>query len=246
MISLPLLLLAATAVFTAATVQGATGYGFVIVAAPVLTSFLAPTLAVPVLVIEGFILTLILFSRVYRTARPKRVFWLMVFGVAFTPLGAWLLANLDQGVIKVMVGVVVGVTALAMLGGFQRTAKNEHLASVPVGIVSGILMGSTGLAGPPVILFFANQSVDPREFRANIATYLLAVGVFALPTFLASGILTPDVWILSAQLLAPSIAGLFTGMWLAKHVPITVFRQLALAVVVIAAVGAIASGITAF
>ena len=72
-ISQPLLVLAATAVFTSAMVQGATGFGFVIVAAPVLTSFLAPTLAVPVLVIEGFILALILFSRVYRAARPKRV-----------------------------------------------------------------------------------------------------------------------------------------------------------------------------
>ena len=243
-ISLPLLLLAATAVFTSATVQGATGFGFVIVAAPVLTSFLAPTLAVPVLVIEGFILTLILFSRVYRAARPKRVVWLMVFGVAFTPVGAWLLVNLDdEGVIKVMLGVVVGITALAMLGGFQRTAKNEHLASVPVGMASGILMGSTGLAGAPVILFFANQEVDPREFRANISTYLLAVGLFALPTFLASGILTRDVWVLSAQLIAPSVAGLFTGMWLSKRVSVAAFRRLALAVVVIAAVGAIASGV---
>ena len=59
--------------FTSATVQGATGFGFVIVAAPVLTSFLAPTLAVPVLVIEGFVLTLILFSRVYRSANSFRL-----------------------------------------------------------------------------------------------------------------------------------------------------------------------------
>ena len=245
-ISLSLLLIAALAVFASATIQGATGFGFVIVAAPVLTSFLSPTLAVPVLVIEGFVMALILFSRVYRSARPKRVIWLMVFGVAFIPVGAWLLVNLDESVIKVMLGAVVGVTALAMLAGFQRAAKNEHLASVPVGMASGILMGSTGLAGAPVILFFANQDVDPREFRANITTYLITVGLFALPTFFASGVLTRDVWVLSAQLLAPSVAGLFTGMWLSKHVSVATFRRAALAVVVIAAVGAIASGIAGF
>ena len=37
MISLPLLVLSALAMFASATVQGATGFGFVIVAAPVLT-----------------------------------------------------------------------------------------------------------------------------------------------------------------------------------------------------------------
>ena len=243
MISLPLLLVAAATLFASGTVQGATGFGFVILAAPVLTSFLAPTLAVPVLVIEGFILTLILLSRVYRAARPKRVVWLTVFGVAFIPLGAWLLVNLDERVIKVMLGAVVGVTALAMLSGFQRTAKNEHLASVPVGMASGILMGSTGLAGAPVILFFANQGVDPREFRANISIYLVVVGLIAVATFLVSGVLTRGVWVLSAQLVVPSVVGLFTGMWLSKHVSVAAFRRLALAVVLLAAAGAIVSGI---
>jgi len=241
-ISLPLLLLAGTAVFASATIQGATGFGFVIVAAPVLTSFLAPTLAVPVLVIEGFVLTLILLARVYRAVRPKRIIWLTVFGIAFTPIGAWLLVNLDEGLIRIIVGTVVGITALAMLGGIQRTAKNEHLASVPVGITSGILMGSTGLAGAPVILFFANQEIDPREFKTNISFYLLALGLFALPIFFTNGVLTRDVWLLSAQLLTPGVAGLFAGMWLSKRVSVVTFRRLALAVVVVAAVTAITSG----
>ena len=118
--------------FASATVQGATGFGFVIVAAPVLTIYLAPTLAVPVLVVEGFVLSLLLLSRVWRDARPKRVALLMVFGVGFIPLGTLLLVRLDEDLIKIALGTVVGVTALAMLAGFQRTARNERVASIPI------------------------------------------------------------------------------------------------------------------
>jgi uncharacterized membrane protein YfcA len=242
-ISLPLLVLSALAMFASATVQGATGFGFVIVAAPVLTIYLAPTLAVPVLVVEGFVLSLVLFSRVWSDARPKRVALLMVFGVAFIPLGTVLLVSLDEHLIKVLLGLVVGVTALAMLGGFQRTANNELVASIPVGAASGLLMGSTGLAGAPVILFFTNQGIDPRQFRANITAYLVVVGLAALPSFLVGGLLTRDVGLLSGVLLAPSVGGLFTGIWLARHISTALFRRIALIVVLASAATAIVSGV---
>ena len=229
--------------FASATVQGATGFGFVIVAAPVLTIYLAPTLAVPVLVVEGFALSLLLLSRVWRDARPKRVALLMVFGVGFIPLGTLLLVRLDEDLIKIALGTVVGVTALAMLAGFQRTARNERVASIPVGAASGLLMGSTGLAGAPVILFFANQGVDPRPFRANITVYLVVVGLAALPSFLIGGVLTTEVGKLSAALLAPSVGGLFTGIWLARRVSTVLFRRIALVVVLGSGATAIITGI---
>jgi uncharacterized membrane protein YfcA len=243
MISIPPFLVAALAMFASATVQGATGFGFVIVAAPVLTSFMAPTLAVPVLVVEGFVMTVILMSRVYRDARPKRVALMSLFGVAFIPLGTLLLVTLDENVIRVMLGTVVGVTAVAMLGGFQRTARNERMASVPVGMASGLLMGSTGLAGAPVILFFANQGIDPRAFRANITAYLLVVGLFALPSFLVGGVLTRDVLVLAAALTPGSVVGLFAGIWLSSRISTVLFRRLALLVVLVAAGGSVVSGI---
>lgn len=246
MISLPLFLAAAFAMFASATVQGATGFGFVIVAAPVLTSFMAPTLAVPVLVVEGFVMTVILMSRVYRDAQLKRVMVLSLFGVTFIPLGTLLLVTLDENVIKVMLGIIVGTTAIAMLRGFQRTASNEQVASVPVGMASGLLMGSTGLAGAPVILFFANQGVDPRQFRANITAYLLIMGLFALPSFLIGGVLTREVLVLSAALTPGAVAGLFTGIWLSRRISTVLFRRLALMVVLVAAGGAVVSGIAGF
>ena len=112
-----------------------------------------------------------------------------------------------------------------------------------MGALSGLLTGSTGLAGPPVILFFANQGVDQREFRANIVLYLQTVGLLALPSFLVGGVLTADALTLAAQLLPASLAGVFVGIWLSHRVSVALFRRLALFVVVIAGVGAAVSGV---
>ena len=168
---------------------------------------------------------------------------LSLFGVTFIPLGTLLLVTLDENVIKVMLGIIVGTTAIAMLRGFRRTASNEQVASVPVGMASGLLMGSTGLAGAPVILFFANQGVDPRQFRANITVYLVVVGLTALPSFLVGGVLTAEVGKLSAALLAPSVGGLLTGIWLARRVSTVLFRRIALVVVLGSGTTAIITGI---
>jgi len=105
-------------------------------------------------------------------------------------------------------------------------------------------MGSTGLAGAPVILFFANQGIDPRQFRANITAYLLVVGLFALPSFLVGGVLTRDVLVLAAALTPGAVAGLFTGIWLSSRISTVLFRRLALMVVLVAAGGAVVSGVT--
>ena len=243
MLPVPLIALSALAVFVAGTVQGATGFGFVILAAPILMVYRTPTLLGPVMVMLSLVLGFVLVMHSYRSMRLRRVWPLMLTGVAFTPLGALALVQLNEGVLKLLMGVVVGSSAIAMLLGWQRPVSRERAASLPVGALSGLLTGSTGLSGAPVVLFFTNQGVDPREFRADIVLYLQVVGLLALPSFLIGGVLTGDALTLTAQLLPASLAGVFTGIWLSHRVSVALFRRLALFVVVIAGVGAAVSGL---
>ena len=171
MVDMPVIVVSAVAVFAAALVQGVTGFGFVIVAAPVLTIYLEPTLVVPVMLLQSVALNAAIMIDRHRWINLRRVWALVLAGAATTPVGAALLIGLDAAVIKVLVGVVVGATAVGMLLGMQRTASRELLVSVPVGTASGVLGGATGLSGAPVVLFFTNQSVDSKESRANLVFY---------------------------------------------------------------------------
>ena len=239
-----LLILSGLAVFFSAMIQGTTGFGFVIVASPLMLIMFDPSLVVPVLVSLGFLLALILLSRVYFLVDIKRIWLLVICGVAFTPLGTFFLVNLDAGFLKAIIGIIVGLTALGMLSGFQLKTKREKLLSIPVGALSGLLIGSTGLAGSPVILFFTNQAMEPNRFRANITFYLQSVSIVAFPSFFLSGVLTSEVFQLSSFLFLPSLAGLITGIWLHNRVSQVLFKRIALAVVLVSAIAAIFSGLS--
>ena len=246
MLDPPVFALSAVAVFAAALVQGVTGFGFVIVAAPVLTIYLEPTLVVPVMLLQSVALNAAIMIHGYRWMNLRRVWALVLAGAALTPVGAALLIGLDAAVIKVLVGVVVGVTAVGMLLGLQRTASRELLASIPVGAVSGVLGGATGLSGAPVVLFFTNQTVDPKESRANLVFYFQVLNLVALPSFAVGGILTRDVFVLALGLLPGALVGVGAGIWLASRIAVAVFWRISLSIVLLAGVGAIVSGLIGY
>lgn len=240
---LPLVIASAVAVLFAAVVQGATGFGFMITSAPVMAVYLDPKLAIPVLLLIGMGLNLPLMVHTRREFQIGRVWPMMLAGAAFTPVGTLVLARLDAPEIKVLLGVVTGTVSVALLLGFQRTARNQRLASIPVGAASGLLTGATGLAGAPVILFFTNQGVEQRQFRADIVYYLQVVSLSALPSYIAAGVLTVEAVRLAAVLLPAGALGVSGGIWLSGRVPAVVFRRIALGIVLIAAVVAITSGV---
>ncbi len=239
----PLILLSAAAVFVSGVVQGATGFGFVIIAGPVLATYLEPTLVVPVMVSLGFVVTLGVLYHGRRWVDVRRVWVLTLAGAASTPVGALLLVSLTSGTLKLLMGAVVVATGVAMLFGLQRATRHERAVSVPVGLASGVLAGSAGVAGAPIILFFANQGVDPRTFRANMVFYLQFVNMVALPSFFVGGVLTADALTLTAALLPASVAGVGIGIWLSSRLSATLFRRAALIVVLIAGASAMAAGI---
>ena len=179
----------------------------------------------------------------YRWMNLRRMWALILTGAAFTPAGAALLIGIDAAIIRVLVGVVVGATAIAMLLGLRRTASRELLASVPVGAVSGVLGAAADLSGAPVVLFFTNQSVDPRESRANIVFYFQVLNVVALSSFAVGGILTREVFTFALQVLPGAVAGVAGGIWLSSRVSVALFSRISLVIVLLAGAGAIASGL---
>jgi uncharacterized membrane protein YfcA len=239
---LPLLALAAVTVLLSGFVQGMAGFGYVIIAAPVLTIFIAPALAVPVLVCLGFLVNLALMAHAYRALQLRRIWLLALMAGVGVPVGTALLVVLDEQALRIAIGVLVTLTALALLAGLRRPVSGERAASVPVGLGSGVLLGATGMGGLLVVLFYANQGLPPRTFRANTIFFLEFMNLVALPSFLLGGVLTADVGRLVGVLVAPSIVGMAVGAWAAHRVPAALFHRTALVVVLFAGIAAVGAG----
>ena len=243
MVEPSLVILSAVAIFLAALVQGLTGFGFVMLAAPILTAFIAPQIVVPTMLVHGSVLNVVIMVHARHHLSIRRVAMLALPGAIATPLGTYLLVVLDESVLKIAIGVVVGGTALAMLAGYNRAFRRARLASVPVGATSGLLNASTGLAGPPVVLFFANQGVDPREFRATIVGHFIVLNIVAIPAYILAGIFTRDQMLFASTLLPAALAGAGAGIGLARFVSQRLFMRIALALVLFAGIGSVAVGI---
>jgi len=241
--SLTIIIAGLLAIFLAGTIQGLTGFGFALVSIPILIIFLSPKIAVPIVVMLSILTNVIILFEARKWVDLKRIWPLMIAGIAGIPIGTYLLIVLDVSILKVFIGSIIIPFAIALLIGFKKQIKNEKVAFAPVGLVSGLLSASVSVSGPPVILFFINQGVKKQTFRANLAAYFTVLASATTLAFVLSGVITKEVTNYVIWFLPAVILGGITGIKLAPKVTEKLFRNIALILVTIAGLLSIASGL---
>jgi uncharacterized membrane protein YfcA len=242
-LDLSIVLIGSTAVLFAGFLRGLTGFGFALIAVPVLSVLVSPKLVVPLIVIHGLAASVPLIFGARHHAQPRRIWPLIVTGSAGVPFGSYLLLVLDADALRLMIGGVAVVSAGLLMTGFKYQVKRELLAYIPVGLASGVLQGSSGLAGPPVILFFTNQGVPPLVFRANILAFFFVQGIATVAAFTVAGLFSRDAFVLSAIFAPALLVGTYSGARFASKATAGLFKAIAITVVLLGGASAIASGL---
>ena len=241
-----LLLTGGIITFCAATVAGTTGFGYGLVSVPLLTLLLPPRLVVPAVTTHIFLLSLLILLEVIKNVDLRRIWPLMATGLIGMPLGLYVLLVLSEGALRMIIGVVIVLFALALLLGLNLEIRNEKLALAPVGMASGLLASGIAMAGPPVILFFSNQGMPKQVFRANLAAYFVFLNSVTIPAHAASGLITGEV-VRNALLFLPTlVVGMVLGSFFSRRVPEAQFRRVVLFVVLCTGLLSITSGLGLF
>lgn len=208
------MLLAALATVLGATVQTTTGFGFALIAGPVLFLILAPGQAVTMLLLLGAVLNvLVLFGE--RRARRVRRQELLVVCAAATPglvAGVLILHAVPKPALQIGVGFGVLATvvfqarrpAVVPVGRPSARARVRRSA-LAVGAATGILTTSTGTNGPPLLLFLQHRTPDPHEVRDTITAGFL--GLNALGAITLVGLVSTAPWPSSSLARADAAAG---------------------------------------
>ncbi|WP_026478612.1 sulfite exporter TauE/SafE family protein [Alkaliphilus transvaalensis] len=215
-------------IFLSSMTQGMISFGFSLVALPLLGMFLPLQIVVPILVIYSLILNSMILHHIKEYINIKRIIILVVAGMVGTPFGAYLLKVTDEGVLKLVVGVIIIISTVINYYGYKIKVKKEKLSYLPVGLVSGILNGSVSLGGPPLVLFLTNQGVEKQTFRANLTTYFWLLNLFTIPTYLLGGLISQEVLRYGGLLVPALIMGTFLGIKLGDKVDEDVFKRLTL------------------
>ena len=209
----------------AGLVQGCTGFGMALVAAPCLMLLMPPVTAVCTIIMMSTVSTFFVAAHARRHIRVRLVGPLALGGVVGMPFGIWTLQVVHPPLLKALVGAFVTAFALLLLSGWRRPLEHPRWSLIPVGMAGGLLGGSTSMGGPPVILFLANQETPKDAFRGNISCYFFTVNCFAITMFLAKGLLDAQVALQATVFLPAMLLGTYGGVALAKRVPEGLFRK---------------------
>jgi uncharacterized membrane protein YfcA len=231
--------LACLAVFGAAFLRGFTGFGFGLAAVPALSLMMSPVVAVPCTLMLGQLAGVQVLPKVRHLPDWRSVWILFAGSLVGSPIGIWLLTALPVSVMRAAIGVTL-IAAVVVLWRQPRFGKEPSLAiGFGTGIVSGLLNGSTGFAGPPVILYFLSTHDSVPVIRASLMMYFF---------FSTSGTLIYDAFhglIDSHVLLLTAIffPALYVGNWLGDRCfdgsSAAAYRRIALGILLFLAVLAV-------
>ncbi|MFL2640002.1 MAG: sulfite exporter TauE/SafE family protein [Dehalococcoidia bacterium] len=236
------LLMGTIVFFFAGLTQGLTGFGFGLVAVPILGFIISPKMIAPMVVIYTSFTNLLVLNNAKAHLNIRRIYVLTTAGVLTIPLGTWMISYMTPDHLRLFIGFAVTISAILMSAGIRLKIVRERLASAVVGVVSGILSGSIAIGGPPVILFFSNQEVPREEFRANIAAYFFPISLAANVSFYFAGLLTLETVLYALWFVPALVLGVAIGNKYNNLLSEIIYRRVALIVVFFAGILSILNG----
>ena len=226
-------------VLSAASLQGITGAGMMILSVPPLVVALPATVVVPGIVLLYLPLGLAQIIQLRGDVDRRRLAILAASSALMVPLGAVMLREVDTVTLQRGIGLLMIFLALLLQVKPGPPFTRELAPCVATGLIAGFLAASTSVSGPPLVLFGLKQRWDPARFRATLIAYFLIISAFSLPFYWEMDLLTPATWRLVLYGLPGIALGYFTGAWLRARVSVAAFRWLATGVVVAGGLAAV-------
>jgi uncharacterized membrane protein YfcA len=135
------------AILLAGFIQGLTGFGFALASVPIITMFINPQLAVPAIIVQATVANIPILWHARRHLKVRRMWLMALSGMLGIPVGTLALMFLDASVLRLIIGLIVSLAAIAMMVGFKRRLEREFLFSAPVGFASGLRAPAPGCQG---------------------------------------------------------------------------------------------------
>lgn len=237
------LVLVAMIVGFAACAQMVSGFGFALMAVPMMGLVIDVKTAVVVSTICGTASNTYqaVFDRKHRDDRLVRT--LLVASFAGMPIGLVVLNYVDVAVLQVGIGGLVLVALVAVVRHSDGRKKASTALNWISGFVSGVLATSTSTNGPPLVLLLRSRGLHPEVFRATINTVFSGVAIVSIVVFAAAGRVTSEVLVGALVAVPGLVIGMAIGARVRGLLPEKLFWRLVALVLAGTAMSSIVSGL---
>ena len=233
--------------FFAALAQGATGFGFAIIALPMLLGVMGSLDAVGLTIVLNLLVSLVLLPGLWPQAPRGPLTRLSVGSLVGFPIGLVIFLHASLEWVRLAVGLIIllfaGWLALshrrASAAGLEARGVEAQGAEirpdriwteVAVGLVSGAMSTALAMPGPSVMLYLAASGMGKAQLRATtLCLFTLSYGA-ALILQAAVGALGSGIWLAVAVGAVPTIIGAVAGSRLSRIINEGHFRAIVLAI----------------
>lgn len=221
------LLFLALGAFLAGIVRGFTGFGTAMVFMPIAAQFLGPFEALTVMLVMDLVAPLMHVPRALKDGHPRDVLRLGAGAVVAVPLGVFLLTLIEPVVFRWGVSVTAFTLLVLLIAGVRyRGVLTKKLIYVAGGF-GGLLAGSVGLPGPPVIMLYMASTLPVSAVRANLTLYLILADLILVGVLWVGGFLVFAALMLGVLMIAPYLAGNWAGAVLFRPEAEKIYRWVA-------------------
>ena len=222
------LLVALGVAAAAGLMRGFAGVGSGMLMAPVFAILFGPVQTVAIIILMEVVVTAQLLPGVRREINWKLVAPMGIAAAILMPAGSWLLVSLDPELLVRGIAIVVIVSSLVLMVGWRYEGEKKLWASVGVGAVSGVLIASTSLGNPPVMVYLLSGRDAAATNRANFTGYFAVTLVVLIAMMALAGLIDRNALVTAAMLLPVFMLGAWVGSRLFRKSSEALYRRVAL------------------
>jgi len=214
-------------ILVAGFVQGAVGFGSGLVAVGLLGAIYDIKSGAVVFCVPALIQCLVMLARLRRHFTLRRV-WPVFIGVAVgVPLGVRFFVASEAVWLEILLaGLMLATVIYKLVPHFSKRRWHPIYVGAPIGVFGGVLGGVLSTPGPPVVAYVSTQRFDRLRFAACLQGLFVASTGLRVIELVRTGVLTKDLFVISAAGAAPVVVGSLLGMWVLHRVSEKVFQRL--------------------
>lgn len=208
-------------------VQGLSGFAFGLVATSLWAWMMKPQEVVVLVVLGSLIGQLTSFLSVRQHAEVRRVAPFLLGGVVGVPIGTTVLHALNAPAFRAIVGLGLVAFCTVMLA-VRRIPFVRAGASADglVGVVSGVMGGASGLAGPPMIVWCAMRGWEIGAQRATYQSFFIVIQGLILGFMIWKDAISPSLMATFIWLAPVVVISSWIGSRIARNHDQKTFKRL--------------------
>jgi uncharacterized protein len=116
----------------------------------------------------------------------------------------------------------------------------ERYLAFPIGLIGGLLSGSTSVTGPAIVSYTHALKLDKRQFILYLSLMYLVSAVVQVGAYIQLGLFDRAVLLVALVTFLPNVLGLTIGLRLQDRIDPELFRRLVVVVIALSGLSLLA------